>query len=1045
MLVLYSHASLANSRIAVLESLPPITDSGLSKQITSTLQNAHYDVTMIDGEKLSDEKVLTPDNYDLLIIPHSDTFPVNAIPALQKYLQMKGKLLCVGGIPFDHLVTDMNGVWMSIDNIAYHLSSLGSLDIMKFPVQDWSHASGDVNSTSTVNKADSPHGSCLVFHFTNFSQWDNFSIPAYPSSPFPSGANAMIFFAKGDAHTPGMTLEWDEKDGSRWIAAVPLTTRWEKHLVLSTDFKFWRDGSTANRGGDGDQFHPENAVRLTIGIDQSHTPMASGEKEFQLTDPQFASAPLALLGAQPPVLESLSPWYKRESQSPENWLPILRYRGGSSHQPYGRLVGPSTSGWIYRSYSSPYAGAVWGACHDLSSVTKCVNTLFDPVCLGWAGPDEFSFLPGEAIRFTLHPINSGSDSVRIICQVSVFQNARDRRSPVIGHVITLLSGNTSKDIKILVPKLAPGDWHYEASIKDAGTQKVLDTIQNQFTVNVASAASIHPVAVRSGEFILDGKPWRPAGVNYWPLWSSGQDPDQYVAHWLSPNQYDPGLVERDMERLKAIGVNEASIMYLQKDQARSLIDTLYRCKEHGIHANVFIDGGYPLKPNPQKIISLIRAADLAHNPAVFAYDVAWEPRVGDHAARKYLDGEWGEWIKDQYGTIQNAQKQWNYSAPIEDGSITNPTDNQLTHDGPWRVMVCAYRRFIDNAISQGYLRVRQTIKSVDPCHLIGVRSGYGGNGSIWAESQFPFDLVSGAKNLDFISPEGYALNGDWNHFLAGGGLTVAYARWAGNGKPVYWAEFGKSVYPGETSSNILAQANYYRLFYRMALESRANGAACWWFPGGLRINENSDYGIFTPDGTPRSSALELHKYSRKLHEMTPAAISSLVQIKFDRDKSSMGFPGIWMSDQAKYLQLRLSGKFPTLVTDGTGKTTTDVPLVSVGDIPADGTSPLEYVDSEFNFVKSYHRGRRIYWNVSVGNTGEATWMASGKGRVVLMLKSGDKTLMEIPLPKNIHRYEDVTFPEFKTPNLNESTIVMRLEILGRLQTSLPFGECMHVK
>ena len=43
---------------------------------------------------------------------------------------------------------------------------------------------------------------------------------------------------------------------------------------------------------------------------------------------------------------------------------------------------------------------------------------------------------------------------------------------------------------------------------------------------------------------------------------------------------------------------------------------------------------------------------------------------------------------------------------------------------------------------------------------------------------------------------------------------------------------------------------------RMLVESGANGAAPWWFPGGLRVNEGSDWGLFHPDGTPRPCARE---------------------------------------------------------------------------------------------------------------------------------------------------------------------------------------------
>ncbi len=1038
---LYAQACLAAPRIAILESLPPLTDNGASKQILTILQNAHYDATIITGEQLANNNDLTPRKYNLLILPHCDTFPADAIPSLENYLKENGKLICVEGLPFNHLVYDLNGVWARKEALAQHLTSMGDMDITKYPVNEWMRASGDGNTISTVSKSTSPYGPSLRFHFSDFSQWDNFSLPEFDSSPFPTGANAMTIYAKGGSHTTGMTIEWRERDGSRWIAAVPLTSKWQKHLVLSTDFKFWRDGSPANRGGDGDYFHTENAAHLTIGIDQSHTPMPSGEKEFEIAKLEFVKAPVSLLTAQPPVLESLSPWYKRVSDNSGNWLPILRYRGGSSVQPYGRLSSRTPAGWIYRSYSSPDSGSMWGYCQKPQFIRKYVDSILQPVYLGWAGPNEFSFLPGDPIRFVMHPINSGDSAKHVVCEVIAFRTKEDKHTEIRRRVTVNLSPNASEDVTITLPRLSSGNWRYVASITDMASHALLDEIHNQFTVDVASDGPVNPITVHDGQFIFDGKPWHPAGVNYWPLWSSGQDANQYTAHWLSPNQYDPGLVERDMKRLQAIGVNEVCIMYLNTNQALSLIDALYRCKEHGIHANVFIDGGYPLHSDPQKIISLISAARLAHNPAVFAYDVAWEPVVGNHQEREYLDGKWAQWIKDQYGSVDNAEKEWNYPAPMNNGVITNPEDNQLTHNGPWRVMVCAYRRFIDDVVSQGYLNVRQTIKSVDSFHLIGARSGYGGNGSIWAENRLPFDLVAGAKNLDFISPEGYALNGSWDNFLGAGGLTVAYARWAGNGKPVYWAEFGKSIYPGDEVANVIAQGDYYRLFYRMALASKANGGACWWFPGGLRINENSDYGIFSPDGKPRPSAMELKKYAQNVQDVTPPDKTSLVDFTIDEDATSMGFPGIWENDQKPYLKLRLEGKFPVFVTTGTGKTTANMPLISVGNIPADGKNPLKYANSEFNYLQTRYAGDVLTLNVSFGNTGEAEWLASeGKGQVVLLINNGDKILDTVPIRQDVSRYQNYAFPVIRINSHAGEPLTLRLAILGRLAAPLEFGE-----
>ena len=47
------------------------------------------------------------------------------------------------------------------------------------------------------------------------------------------------------------------------------------------------------------------------------------------------------------------------------------------------------------------------------------------------------------------------------------------------------------------------------------------------------------------------------------------------------------------------------------------------------------------------------------------------------------------------------------------------------------------------------------------------------------------------------------------------------------------------------------EGRYYADFYRMMIESGADGVFFWWYPGGFRLGENSDFGIINPDGTDR--------------------------------------------------------------------------------------------------------------------------------------------------------------------------------------------------
>jgi hypothetical protein len=197
----------------------------------------------------------------------------------------------------------------------------------------------------------------------------------------------------------------------------------------------------------------------------------------------------------------------------------------------------------------------------------------------------------------------------------------------------------------------------------------------------------------------------------------------------------------------------------------------------------------------------------------------------------------------------------------------------LLNDGEWRVMAAAYRRFLDDFISRKYREVCRLIRQLDPHHLIGARTGYGG-GPFGAEGAFPFDHTAGAKHLDFVSPEGWNLGwlgqADATQFARATFIT-AYARWAGKGKPVFWAEFGLTLRHGAFSldwysdeERLKAQAQLYDAMYRLIEISDADGAMGWWFPGGYRVDERSDFGIVNPDGTLRPAAEVAKRWSATL-------------------------------------------------------------------------------------------------------------------------------------------------------------------------------------
>ncbi len=1045
--------------IAVLGPTPPATTTADVQPVIAALKSAGLKVDVLTPQQLADAGQFNTERYSLLVLSNAAYFPAAALSNTLQFLSHKGKLICVGGPAFQNDIYSADGKWQTLANLVKSVPKLHNiLDLSTAQPEHWGQAKDNPNTSIAVTVTGSPHGPALHFEITNYNNWLNVQVPAFTQSPFTNGADIVTFWAKGDANTTGITLEWREEDGSRWIAGIPITSHWRRYVIPCRDFRFWRDGSPADRGGPGDFFHPERAHLLYIGLAQSHVPVPPGNKQLWIADLGVAKLPIPTSEVQPPVLESLSPWYKIYIKNGEVH-PIERYRGlGLTGLRPGLLtMRDGGRDWTYLNLTEPYAGAAWAEFNPPPADSESgwrrlgdlAHSMLNGLYLTKFGSDQFCYQPGQTVTLGADVTNAGSNDETVRLLIALRREGSNAVLAQHESSFTVAAGST-RSVRFHWTAGPSAEYRIHAELTQ-GSHLSAAGEQPLRVMAIPHDPASDMVKVVGDEFILKGKPWRPVGINFWPLMVSGQQRSEYWSGWLSPNVYDPVLVERDLALCQKLHINEVSIQYLDASWAPSLNDFLARCHAHHTKANVFLPGLNALSQNVSQAISLIKAAHLAGNDTVFAYDIAWEPTVGNHNQRKRLDGDWRQWLRDQYGSIRSAERNWKYILPVENGKPTNPLDSQLESNGPWFRMVDAYRRFIGDEISKGYQQSEAAIRSVDPHHLIGARSGYGGNGSPWVNGVMAYDLLWGAKHLSFISPEGYALSGTWDQ-VRWGGLTTAYARWAGNGKPVFWAEFGHRVYPNTSPELIAEQGQYYQMIYRMVMDSGANGAAGWWFPGGLRIDENSDFGIISPDGMPRPAALELQHYEPLIAEMhIPTKPTAVITI--NRDADSRGYAAVWAKWRDEYDKLREEGKVVAVRTTGSGTTTADMPLTALGDVPADGHNPLLFANAEFNWIKTQSAGEgKLKVTASIGNTGEAKWLPTGTGRVALLIWTDDPDHQKVvPIGKSVPRYGNITVGPFELNFTVGSTIHFRMAVLGRTLPSkstpaiIPFGEMNRKK
>ncbi|MFQ6133316.1 MAG: beta-galactosidase, partial [Armatimonadota bacterium] len=603
-----------------------------------------------------------------------------------------------------------------------------------------------------------------------------------------------------------------------------------------------------------------------------------------------------------------------------------------------------------------------------------------------------------------------------------------------------------------------GGLHARGSLSVRGER--MDEIGHALDIGVPGTLMRGLVTARDGRFWVGDRVWIPYGVNYWPSYAIGAP----TLQWHGP-QYEPAIVEEELATLQSLRMNMVSI---QAPTAywRDLCDFLRRCAHHHIRVNLFLHGADPMRFDRDAVRTLIESAHLADQPALFAYDIAWEPRLGRYNERRRWDREWEQWIVERYGSVENAERDWAFPVPrTDDGRVTAPSDAQVTNDGDHRRMVAAYRRFADDLISSKYRDATRFIRSLDPNHLIGTRTGYGGTGPCHP-AVMAFDLASVAKHLDFASPEGWGMTGD-RDTLVESGITTAYGRLVTNGKPVMWSEFGMQKWDRakqRPDPDLVAQeADYYADMYAMMAASGAQGAVPWWWPGGYRVGENSDFGISDPNARPRPVWRAVREYSplvpRNARKWLEAVPEPDAWITIDRDAHVDGYHGIYFAHKAEYGRLLRAGKFPALRTEGTGTTSANTPLVAVGNVPYNGSNPPKYLNAEFNWVKlkigdgdwteitddatvDVPRAAAVQLTASIGNTAEAKWLAGeGEGRVFLASAAGSDVAVHQPISEDTAHLADAEVAPFELARslAKQTRVVLEMAAEGRMRFGPKFA------
>jgi len=953
-------AERERAKAAVFADELPGFDQGLARDMAGQVRGAGFDVEMIDVAALTNRSLLTTGRYDLLVLPGARSLPMAAAPAVKGFLQEGGDLLALGLPAWESPLFQIKGQWLSCESyeatvaaqrVEHIVESFDRADLSR-----WQQSAGDPNTKAEYELIPTRQGKALHVKISRLGGWQTFGSPGL-EQPFPPGHTLTCFRARGGPHTRQLALEWDEADGSRWIATVDLAADWRDYALVPERFKPWPVESGAGQR----RFNPAKAVRFWVGVALSHTALEGEQHEYWFDHLGTAPSPYgdAVMPLEPniPILESVSPsyqcypittpvvvradhlkaaleeWENGEEQGsrgrshsqgvglnprsrgvgfeqgrPYRWEPLLGAYDTSTRDYRGAV------GALLVHVEPPWRGSVWAvftpaeaSFYQQGVVSNCARQVLGRMKRGLflseGGSEFFTVFAGQRFKAGARVVNFGKAAVSD-AQVSVkLMNSKGGSRAVLEQGLTLVPGE-SRAVEQSGLERKADETEVAVTLSVGGA--VIDGLQHELGVWEPKAKPEY-IEARDGGFWLGRKPWKAHGVNYMPSSGIGLANGRYFERWLGRGAYDPAVIERDLRRVKSMNLNAVSVfIYHDSLNVQHLLDLLRRCEALGLRVNQSLRPGTPMDFRWQEMRELIEYYRLAKNDTVFAYDLAWEPTHGGHAHQQEAYAkDWHAWVLKRYGRLEAAEQAWGVPAPrtqTNSPALSVPPMAQLTQDGEWRKLVADYRLFLDELLGERYGAARELVKSIAPHHAVSFRMSQAGDPNFNWDAALTYDFCGLADAVDIWEPEAYGRIGDWER-VRPGMFTAAYARLCDAGKPLIWAEMGYTVWDmGRMAPNpekLEFEARYYADFYHMMLQSGADGVFFWWYPGGFRVGENSDFGIINPDGTDRPATRVIRREGpRFLRARKPVKPDYWISV--DRDRDARGLYGIYEAVQGEY-------------------------------------------------------------------------------------------------------------------------------------------------
>ena len=974
----------------------------------------------------------------ILVVADAHRLPQQDWPAVEAYIKDGGAALFLGRAPFEarallgedgaHLLADQE---QALAATAFGVAGFTS-------IQTWRHrnSSGRIRGAVRVTPIPGVVWSGVEVEAESFRDWDAMVLDRVPGALHDSGANTLVFHARGDARTGRLALVAREADGSYWSHVIAVGRGWRRFVVHEEDFVYAFGGS--GRGGANDSLSLGRMDRITAGLSMHLAPQPPGGQSYSFSDfylARDARSPaerrawpdLPLLA--PPAARYTFPaasvqienasraWPTGQSlmESPfprgraagavaedgplRRWAPLAR-----AYDSRGELIGWPAGIYIEAGEDQRLQRWGWiGAEPETSARVACremlmaaLRRLYAGTFLLAAGADRFGFEMDESMDVTA--VWTEGERMRVPLRVAVELISRDGRTlrRVVSSAAQTTAGALQGPVTLRMGR-APGlreraePYTFRVLLEDAsGSGDLYDEILQKVVVRPVGGAEPAWTTVEAAHFVRQQTPLFLMGVNYRPLYTTGASADAWGSHWLDASVFDPDAIERDLNQLRALRVNALAFDYTHPLQAPQLKYVIEAARERDMVLLLHLPGLAPFERNFGLARTLVEAADLQNESQVFAFDLANEPRLGRFEERRALDRYWRHWLSEQYGSVQHAEE--HFGAPLWrlHGRVTGPPDQALASDGDHRIAVAAYRRFVDDLVSRRYGESARFLRELGCRQLLTARTGYRGTGSAWADAELPVDPAAGAVHLDFLSLTAWHLQGDPEEF-GGAAFLAAYARGVGDGKPVVWLQYGADVGPTPSEVELANQERVYRNTFDLVAATASAGCFAWWYPGGTHPEEGSDFGMVHPTGLPRPAAEALRSRSTALRTVRPRPVTWTGR-EVLRERDARGLSALWRHWEAHYRREIGEGEMIEVRPTSYGRPTTEIPLVAIGGEALSGREPVRDLNAEWGTIRvgdailsrpagaSLRVAARRRVVLQLLNTGAATWTPSREGQ-----------------------------------------------------------------